>query len=550
MNLQVQDLSYIHPNGDILFQNINFSISSGEKCAIVGNNGVGKSTLLRIMAGMTFPAMGKVLCDDVPYLIPQHYGHFDDMSVAKALGMAEKLRALSIILDGQGTEEDYELLNDEWDMHERIEEAFARWQIGHIVPDMPMKDLSGGEKTKVFLAGLDIYRPHIVLMDEPTNHLNTKGRSLLYEYIAHTRCTSIIVSHDRALLNLLHEVYEISQSGMQFYPMNYDDYREMVDMENASRMMQFENRQKELAKAEKLARKTMDRQQKHASRGEKQSANKCLARISMGNLKNKSEATTSRLNKFQQEKMDAMKREMHEIRSSINESTAIKIDIGNSLLPVKKRIVEGKNVTFRYSDLDTMWKLHPLDLSIFSGERIRLQGDNGCGKSTLLKLITGALLPAYGEISCIKALNILYLDQEYSCIDNELTVYGQLEITGTNRPEHELKMLLNRFLFTPSTWGRKCGDLSGGEKMKLALCSLIVRENTPDMIIADEPTNNLDIASMEILATTLKNYKGTLLMVSHDEQFIHDVGIDRIINLNKNGIRTVGVDLNSNPHLI
>ena len=131
---------------------------------------------------------------------------------------------------------------------------------------------------------------------------NTKGRSLLYEYIAHTRCTSIIVSHDRALLNLLHEVYEISQSGMQFYPMNYDDYREMVDMENASRMMQFENRQKELAKAEKLARKTMDRQQKHASRGEKQSANKCLARISMGNLKNKSEATTSRLNKFQQEK--------------------------------------------------------------------------------------------------------------------------------------------------------------------------------------------------------------------------------------------------------
>ena len=142
----------------------------------------------------------------------------------------------------------------------------------------------------------------ILLLDEPTNHLDTKGRSLLYEYIAHTKCTSIIVSHDRALLNLLHEVYEISQSGMQFYPMNYDNYREMVDMENASRMMQFENRQKELAKAEKLARKTMDRQQKHASRGEKQSANKCLARISMGNLQNKSEATTSRLNKVQQEK--------------------------------------------------------------------------------------------------------------------------------------------------------------------------------------------------------------------------------------------------------
>ena len=111
-----------------------------------------------------------------------------------------------------------------------------------------------------------------------------------------------------------------------------------------------------------------------------------------------------------------------------------------------------------------MWKLHPL-IYPYSAESVSgFKGDNGCGKSTLLKLITGALLPAYGEISCIKALNILYLDQEYSCIDNELTVYGQLEITGTNRPEHELKMLLNRFCFTPSTWGRKCGDLSGGEK--------------------------------------------------------------------------------------
>ena len=210
---------------------------------------------------------------------------------------------------------------------------------------------------------------------------------------------------------------------------------------------------------------------------------------------------------------------------------AIKINIGNSLLPVKKRIVELKNVTFRYSDLDTMWKPHPLDLSIFSGERIRLQGDNGCGKSTLLKLITGALLPAYGEISCIKALNILYLDQEYSCIDNELTVYGQLEITGTNRPEHELKMLLNRFLFTPSTWGRKCGDLSGGEKMKLALCSLIVRENTPDMIIADEPTNNLDIESFAILTDTIRNYRGSLLVISHDDRFIREIGVTRTIEL-------------------
>lgn len=146
-------------------------------------------------------------------------------------------------------------------------------------------------------------------------------------------------------------------------------------------------------------------------------------------------------------------------------------------------------------------------------------------------MITGALQPAGGEIFRSEALDILYLDQEYSCIDNNLTIYGQLEACGSKRPEHELKMLLNRFLFTSATWDKKCGSLSGGEKMKLALCRLIVCDNAPDMIIADEPTNNIDIASMEILTDALKNYKGTLLVVSHDEQFIHDVGIERTISI-------------------
>lgn len=229
--------------------------------------------------------------------------------------------------------------------------------------------------------------------------------------------------------------------------------------------------------------------------------------------------------------MEAMRQEIHEMRSSINECMNIKIDIGNALLASRKLLVEAKNVSFKYAGRNTMWLQAPLNLSIFSGERIRIQGNNGCGKSTLLKLITGALQPTSGEMFRNETLNILHLDQEYSCIDNELTVYGQLEACGSKRPEHELKMLLNRFLFTSSTWDKKCGNLSGGEKMKLALCHLIVCDNAPDMIIADEPTNNIDIASMDILATTLKNYKGTLLVVSHDEQFIHDVGIERTINI-------------------
>ncbi len=531
MSLQVQDLSFVHSNKDILFQNISFSISAKEKCAIVGNNGVGKSTLLKIIAGKISPTTGTVFCDDEPYMIPQHFGQFDDMTVSQALGLADKLKALSSILEGCGTEEDYEVLNDHWDLQQCLEEAFVRWQIGYISPDMLMGNLSGGEKTKVFLSGIDIYQPSIVLMDEPSNHLDTKGRNLLYEYITHTNCTTIVVSHDRTLLNMLSAIYEMSLNGMQFYPMNYDEYRLVIDTENTAKTQRLENRQKEFAKAEESARKTMERQQKHASRGEKHSAKKCVARISMGNLRDKSETTTSLLNKAQQEKLETMKREIHEIRSSINEYTSMKINVDNSLLSGRKRLLEANNITFKYDNRYIIGEKHPFNLSILSGERIRLQGDNGCGKSTLLKLITGDLQPTSGEIFRSQSLNILYLDQEYSCLDDELSVYGQLEACNSKKPEHELKTLLNRFLFTSSTWDKKTENLSGGEKMKLALCRLLVSENAPDMIIADEPTNNIDISSMNILALTLKNYKGTLLVVSHDEQFISDVGIEKTITI-------------------
>lgn len=150
MGLKVHGLSYIHPNKDILFQDISFSISSGEKCAIVGDNGVGKSTLLSIIAGDATAAAGSVSCDTPPYIIPQHFGQFNDKTVADALGVENKLKALSSILGGNASIEDFTVLNDEWDIQERLQEAFDRWEIGHVTHDMFMSNLSGGEKLRYF----------------------------------------------------------------------------------------------------------------------------------------------------------------------------------------------------------------------------------------------------------------------------------------------------------------------------------------------------------------------------------------------------------------
>lgn len=528
MSLQVQDLTYVHPDKDVLFSNISFSVSRGDKCAIIGNNGIGKSTLLHLLASKKFPTHGFIQCEE-PYLVPQHFGQFDGMTIAEALGVDDKLRALTSILNGQGTEEELVILNDHWTLEEQMVEAFSQWGINYLSSDMMMGHLSGGEKTKVFLSGIAIHQPDIVLMDEPTNHLDPKSREMLYEYIRQTQHTLLIVSHDRSLLNILSSIYEMSSSGMQFYPMNYQAYKSLSDTEYDKKYMQLQSKQKELTKAEKTARETMERQQKHSARGEKQSKKKCVARIAMGNLRNRSEVSSAHLNKVQEGKLQGLRRDIGKLRDVIPMQAVMKMAIDVSSLYIGKKQIEVKDLVFAYSDQTILWKHAPLNFSVYGGERILLQGCNGCGKSSLLKLITRTLFPTEGEVLWVNALNILYLDQEYTCIDNDLTVYEQLEVCNTTKPEHELKMLLNRFLFPSSTWNKKCAVLSGGEKMKLSLCRLLASEKAPNMIIADEPTNNIDISNIEILTAALKNYRGSLLLVSHDEQFIQDVGIDRII---------------------
>lgn len=526
MSLQVQDLSYILPGGDVLFSGINFSVQDGEKCAIIGDNGVGKSTLLRIIAGRLQPADGSVRAG-AAYLVPQHFGQFDTMTVAEALGMKPKLDALHSILSGQADEQAFAILGDDWNLEEEIAEAFKRWGIAHISPETPMGRLSGGEKTKVFLAGIDLCKPDLVLMDEPTNHLDTEARERLSRYVEQSRQTILLVSHDRRLLNLMPQLYEMSADGLRYYPMNYEAYHELSEAERASMSRQLESKQKEMAKMRKSARETMERQQKHNARGERRSEGKGLARIVMGGLSDKAEATTARLGRQQEEKLQAMSREVSELRQALPAEAAMKITIDEKRLHPGKRQVELRNVGFAYPDCEPLWQGRPLSLLIAAGDRLRICGGNGSGKSTLLKLIMGELNPTSGELWRAEGLSVVCLDQEYSLIDNSLTVYGQMERSCEGRPEHELKMLLSRFLFPAETWDKLCGVLSGGEKMRLALCGQLARESAPDIIIADEPTNNLDIRNIDILASALHHYNGTLILVSHDEEFVEEVGVRR-----------------------
>jgi ATPase subunit of ABC transporter with duplicated ATPase domains len=521
--LILQDLSYAHPNRDILFSDINLAINRQDKIALIGNNGSGKSTLLKILAGELQPSSGFIKLDSKPYYVPQIFGQFNDYTVAQALGVGDKLTALKEILDGHVTGSNMELLNDDWTIEERCKEAFAYWKLDELDLNSKMSALSGGQKTKVFLAGIIIHRPEIVLLDEPSNHLDTISRGILYDYIQSTTNTLVVVSHDRTLLNLLDTVSEITKRGITVYGGNYDFYSEQKKIEADALNQDVKSKEKALRKAKETERESIERQQKLDARGKKKQEKAGLPTISMNTLRNNAEKTNARLKGVHAEKVDGIFQELDQLRKELPDADKMKMDLDNSSLHKGKILITAKNINFGYDDR-LLWK-QDLSFLITSGERIAIKGSNGSGKTTLIKMILGELQPRSGtlERADVKAI---YIDQDYSLIDNNLNVYEQAQQFNTGAlQEHEIKIRLNRFLFTKSYWNKLCSALSGGEKMRLILCCLTISNQAPDIIILDEPTNNLDIQNIEILTAAVNEYKGTLVVVSHDEYFLRQINV-------------------------
>ncbi len=525
----LHDISYALPDQEVLFQNINIYLSRREKAGLIGNNGVGKSTLLKIMAGELQPASGTVSTAEKPYYIPQALGQFDHLTIAEALGIHEQLSALHRVLAGEVTEETLKLLNEEWTLEEKCKTALEYWGLGSFTPDRQMTELSGGEKTRVFLTGILIHQPELVLMDEPTNHLDTAGRKQLYDFMASSASTILVVSHDRTLLNYMDTILELSPGGISAYGGNYTFYSEQKTLRKDAWEADLKSKEKELRKARERERETLERQLKLDARGKKKQEKAGVARIMMNTLRNNAEKSTSRLKDVHEDKISAISDELRELRAGIPDLDKMRFGFEDSDLHKGKLLFSAEGINWRYGD-QFLWK-DPLNLRIESGERIAVSGLNGSGKSTLMKIISGELVPEMGKIHRAVGRTV-YADQDYSLLDNTMTVYEQVEAFNTSAvPEHEVKMNLHRLLFPREAWNKPCSALSGGERMRLMLCCLTISGPAPDMIMLDEPTNNLDIQSLEILAAAVKAYRGTLLLISHDTDFLKEANMIGTINL-------------------
>lgn len=504
MSIQIQNISYQFPDGETLFSNISASIQRESKVALIGDNGCGKSTIIRLISEASLLQSGEIKLNESPYLIPQNMDAYLNLSISEIL---------------------YEALDDDWIVEDRVNLQLDYWGFSAINLDTKLSSLSGGERVKVFLVGLTLNTPSVVLMDEPTNHLDYGSKQKLYNWLKQSKATVIVVSHDRELLNTIMHIYELSNLGLKYYLGNYDSYREQKENELNAIYASLKNKENEQNYAILKQQKLVEQRQKSESRGKKLSAKKGVGKMAMDTRQDRAEKTSSRFNTTHQNRIENVSNDLRKLKSKIAQNTTLKLQLNSLSFPLNKLLIDAKGINYSFKDGKNIWHV-PLEFSLWSGERVLLSGQNGSGKSTLLRLITNALVPNIGELK-VMSMKWLYLDQEYGMLNAEKTVYEQAQFFNSKMPDHEVKCMLHRAQLNENFWNRKCESLSGGERMKLCLCSLLISSTAPDLLILDEPTNNIDIHSMEILSDSLSTFHGSLILVSHDKAFVNSMGITR-----------------------
>ena len=383
------------------------------------------------------------------------------------------------------------------------------------------QEKSGGESQSYALARAFDSGAEILALDEPTNNLDTDAKAQFFQDLSSYPFGAVIVSHDRELLQRVDKIIEISNGKIRVFGGNYDFWVAQKRAELANIQSKYTDANKEIARLTGTLNVAQNTRQHHAAKQQKDKANRAAgSRLAVNSLKGKSQETEAKKRAIIQKKLNAQM-DVRQTLSDALRDEKIKIPVPNKTF-YSKELVRVSNVCFAYKDKQIF---NGFDFVMYGATRVRLMGRNGSGKTTLLKLICGDLIPDSGTVRVFG--KIAYLNQDLSVLDKQKTVVENImDVAGV--PKHDAHAIAANFGFRGDTSLKKVGVLSGGELLKATLAAVLGGAAQPDLLILDEPTNNLEIKSIEILEDALNQYRGAILLVSHDEMFAKNINIDDV----------------------
>ncbi len=503
-----------------IFDNISFQINNNDKVGIIGVNGAGKSTLFNILLGNITPDAGNITLNSkiklgyLPQVIMDDASNEEETVFEYLLEgrpikeLKEELNSLYEII--ARTQDEYELKKyykkincvselleyyDEYNAESSLLKIISGMNIDDNLLDLKLKNISGGQKSKVAFARLLYSNPEIMLLDEPTNHLDLDTKDYIINYLKNYHGIILVISHDIEFLNEVTKktlYVDKIKHNVEMYNGNYEKYIKIKNERDLAKKRLYERQQKEEEKLKGIIAKYI--------RGNEKKANIAKDRI-------------KKLEKLESEKVELEKKNKY---TKFN----MKINRPSYSVPIK-----CNNLTFGYDEENLLYENLNFDLS--RGEKLLVVGENGIGKTTLLRLIMGYLKPLEGNIEITEKTDIAYYAQEHEILEPNKTILENFANFGL--ADYEIRRMLGSFLFSGDDIFKKVEVLSPGERSRVALAKIsLTGANT---LLLDEPTNHLDPMTQLIISDTFKNYKGTMLVVSHNLDFVDNLNINRMLLL-------------------
>ena len=517
MNIQNLTMSF---GLQTIYDNVSFQINENDKVGIVGVNGAGKSTLFNLILGKLNPDEGKIIIKNninigyLPQVITDEIPN-DDITVFDYLLLGRPIEELknklTNLYEKIATIEDQKELNhylkeitkvedkltyyDEYNAESTLLKIITGMNIDDKLLDLKLKNISGGQKSKIAFARLLYSKPEIMLLDEPTNHLDIDTKDYIISYLKKYHGMILVISHDIEFLNEVttKTLYvDKIMHNVEIYNGNYQKYLKIKEERDLAKKRLFEKQQKEEEKLKTIISKYI--------RGNEKKANIAKDRIKKLERLQNEKVTIEKENKYAKFKM--------------------KINYPSYTIPLA-----CQNLTFGYTEDNLLYENLNFDLT--RGEKLLVVGENGIGKTTLLKLIMNYLTPLEGKIIIGEKTNIAYYAQEHEILDSNKTILENFNSFGL--PEYELRKVLGSFLFSGDEINKRISVLSPGERSRVALAKISL--SGANTLLLDEPTNHLDPMTQMIIADTFSDYEGTMLVVSHNLDFVDNLNINRMLLL-------------------